>query len=139
MKIKDVMTQRPEYLDADATIREVAERMRQNNSGFEPLVQDDKIIGTLTDRDITIQAVAQGKDLDEKASSIATTEVLYTFEDADVKDALKNMQEQKVQRFVVLDNESDKNLVGVVTLGDIANQCQDDDLTREIANCSKHY
>lgn len=139
MQVKEVMTRRPQYLGADATIREVAETMRKNDTGFEPLVQGDKIIGTVTDRDITVRAVAEGKGPDEKASSIATEKVLYTFEDVDVKEALKNMQDQKVQRLVVLNNPDSKDLVGVVTVGDIADKCQDDDMARQIVNSSKHY
>lgn len=139
MQVKDVMTKRPQYLNADATIREVAESMRANDTGFEPLVQGDKIVCTVTDRDIAIRAVAEGRGPDEKASSIATEKVLYTFEDADVKEALKNMQEQKVQRLIVLNNPDAKDLVGVVSVGDIADKCQDDDLARQIVNSSKHY
>lgn len=139
MQVKDVMTKRPEYLNTDASIREVAERMRQTNSGFEPLVQGDKIACTLTDRDITIRAVAEGKGPDDKASSIATNEVLYTYEDNDVKDVLKNMQEQKVQRLVVLNNANDKDLTGIVSIGDIADRCDDDEMARQIASCSRHY
>lgn len=139
MQVKEVMTTRPEYLDQNATIREVAERMRQNDTGFEPLVDGDKIVGTVTDRDITIRAVAEGRGPDEKATTIATEQVLYTFEEADVKEALKNMQEQKVQRLIVLNNPDKKDLVGVVTVGDIADKCQDDEMAQQIVNSSKHY
>lgn len=139
MQVRDVMTTRPEYLNVDASIREVAERMRQTSSGFEPLVQGDKIACTITDRDIAVRAVAEGKGPDDKASSIATNEVLYTYEENDVKDVLKNMQEQKVQRLVVLNNANDKDLTGVVSIGDIANRCDDDETARQIANCSKQY
>lgn len=139
MQVKEVMTKRPRYLDANTTIREVAELMRKNNTGFEPLVQRDKIIGTVTDRDITIRAVAEGRGPDEKASVIATEKVLYTFEDVDVRDALKDMQQQNVQRLIVLNNPDKKDLVGIVTVGDIADNCQDDEMARQIVNSSKHY
>lgn len=141
MQVREVMTQRSQasYLNMDASIREVAERMKQNDSGFEPLVQGDKIAGTVTDRDITIRAVAEGKNPDDKVSSIATTNVLYTFEDKDVKEVLKNMQEQQVQRLVVLNNASDKEFSGIVSVGDIANRCEDDEEAREIVSCCKHY
>lgn len=139
MQVREVMTKRPDYLSTDATIREVAERMRKANSGFEPLVKDDKIACTITDRDIAVRAFAEGKSPDDKASSIATNEVLYAFEDQDVKDVLKNMQEQRVQRLVVLNNPDDKGFTGVVTIGDIADHCDDAETAKEIANCSKHY
>lgn len=139
MQVKEVMTKRPQYLDADATIREAAELMRKNNNGFEPLVRGDKIVGTITDRDIAIRAVADGKNPDDKVSTIATEKVLYTFEDDDVKDVVKNMQEQNVQRLVVLNNPNDKDFIGVVTVGDIADHCDDDELAKQLVNCSKHY
>lgn len=139
MQVRDVMTKRPQYLDADATIREAAELMRKHNNGFEPLVRGDKIVGTVTDRDIAIRAVADGKNPDDKVSSIATQEVLYTFEEDDVKDVLKNMQEQNVQRLVVLNNPQDKEFTGVVTVGDIADHCEDEDVARQLVDCTKHY
>ncbi|MFQ3788933.1 CBS domain-containing protein [Halomonas sp. A29] len=139
MQVREVMTKRPDYCPADATIRQVAERMRKDNSGFEPLVQNDRIVGTVTDRDLTVRALAEGKSPDDKASSVASTDVLYTFEDQDVKDVLRNMQQQRVQRLVVLNNQNEKSLVGVVTLSDIAGRCEDDEMAREITNCSKHY
>ncbi|MEA3251240.1 MAG: CBS domain-containing protein [Pseudomonadota bacterium] len=139
MQVRDVMTQRTDYLNADATIREVALRMRDTNSGFEPLVDGDKIVATLTDRDVAARGVGGDKEPDHKASSIATHEVLYTYEDSDVIDVLKNMQEQHVQRLVVLNNANDKRFSGVVTVGDIANHCDDDETARQIVNCSKSY
>ncbi|GHB08055.1 CBS domain-containing protein [Modicisalibacter luteus] len=139
MQVRDVMTTRPDYLSIDATIREVAERMSHDSSGFEPLVQGDKISCTITDRDIAVRAVAEGKSPDDKASSIATQDVLYAYEDEDVVDVLKNMQEQRVQRLIVLNNANDKDLSGVVTVGDIADRYDDDAMAREIVNCSKHY
>lgn len=139
MQVRDVMTRRPHYLSADATIREAAELMRKNNSGFEPLARGDRIIGTLTDRDITIRAVAEGKSAEDKATSIATDRVLYTYEEDDVVDVLNNMQEQKVQRLVVLNNVNDKRFTGVVTVGDIADRCDDEAILHELVECTRHY
>lgn len=139
MQVREVMTKRPDYLSTDATIREVAERMRRDDSGFEPLVENDRIACAITDRDIAIRGLAEGKSPDDKASSIATSNVLYTFEDQDVRDVLRNMREQKVQRLVVLNSPDDKSFTGVVTIGDIADRCEDAEMAKEIANCSKHY
>lgn len=139
MQVKDIVKKRPQYLDADATIREAAELMRKNNNGFEPLVRGEKIIGTVTDRDIAIRAVAEGVNPDDKISSIATPSVLYAFEEDDVIDVLKNMQDQNVQRLIVLNNPNDKDFIGVVSVSDIADRCDDDELAREVVNCCKHY
>ena len=139
MKVRDVMTKRPKYLDSDATIREVANTMRQNGTGFEPLGDGSSVTGVVTDRDIATRAVAEGKSPDDKASSIATGKALYTFADNSVDDVIENMAKQQVQRLLVLDNAEAKNLVGVVTLGDIASKCDDDSLAKKVVTAARHY
>lgn len=140
MQVKQAMTTRPHYLSVDVTIREVAEAMRSNDTGFEPLTKGNKVVGTVTDRDIAIRAVAEGKGPDDKASSIATENVLYTFQDTDVKDALQNMQDQNVQRLIVLNNPEDKDLVGVITVGDVADKCHGEQgIAEMLVTASRHY
>jgi len=139
MQAKDVMTTRPEYLDADVSIRDVADKMREIDSGFEPLVKNDKVVGVVTDRDIVVRGVAEGMDPGGKAMDIASDQPLYTFEDEDLTAVLKNMQTQQVQRLLVLNNATDKDLVGIITIGDIADHCQDDDLAKELVACARHY
>ena len=140
MEVREVMTTRPEYLSDDTTIREVAQAMQSHQTGFEPLVKDNKIVGTVTDRDIAVRAVAEGKAPDDKASSIATENVLYTFQDVKVKDALQNMHEQNVQRLIVLNNSQDKDFVGVVTVGDVADKCQGEkEIAEMLVTASRHY
>lgn len=139
MQAKDVMTTRPEYLDADVSIRDVADKMRDIDSGFEPLVRNDKVVGVVTDRDIVVRGVAEGMDPAGKAMDIASDKPLYTFEDEDLTAVLKNMQTQQVQRLLVLNNATDKDLVGIITIGDIADHCQDDNLAKELVACARHY
>lgn len=140
MEVREVMTTRPQYLSDDVTIREVAQAMRENQTGFEPLANGNKVVGTLTDRDIAVRGVAEGKGPDDKASSIATENVLYTFQDTDVKDALQNMQEKNVQRLIVLNNPQDKDLVGVVTVGDVADKCHGEkEIAEMLVTASRHY
>lgn len=139
MQVKEVMTKHPKYLDSEVTIREVANAMRDNNSGFEPLSDGSKVTGVVTDRDITVRAVAEGKSPDDKASSIATDKVLYTFEDESIENVIQNMSEQEVQRLLVLNNADDKDLVGVVTLGDIADNCNDEALAKKVVAAARHY
>lgn len=141
MQVKQLMSARPEYLDANATIREAALRMADEDRGFTPVADGEKLVGVLTDRDIALRAFANGKTGDDSVSSIMSGKVLYCYEDDDVKSVLKNMQDQGVQRLIVLDNESDKDFVGVVTLSDIADKCDagDSELARELINCCRHY
>jgi len=140
MQIREVMSTRPKILSADATIRDAAIQMRDCESGIMPIARNEKLIGMLTDRDITIRAVADGKNLDDKVTDILAEEVLYCFEDDDVNAVLKNMHEQQVQRLIVLNNRESKDLVGIVSVADIADRCKDDDTAaKAIARCCSHY
>lgn len=139
MHVKEVMTKRPQYLDADVSIREVAQAMIERNTGFEPLVRDNKVAGVVTDRDLALRAYAEGRNPDDKASTIATDQVLYTYEDDDVEDVIRNMAEQHVQRLLVLNNPEDKDLTGIVTVGDIADHCQDGAMASKLVDCARHY
>lgn len=139
MQIREVMTKRPQYLAADVTIREVAQTMRDNNTGFEPLVDHDKVVGVVTDRDIALRAFAENRSPDDKANTVATEKVLYAYENDDVEDVIQNMVDMQVQRLLVLNNQDNKDLVGVVTLGDMADHCKDDTMARKLVNCARHY
>ncbi|MGM0482189.1 MAG: CBS domain-containing protein [Pseudomonadota bacterium] len=139
MQVKNVMTTQPQYLKDNVTIREAAITMRNNETGFEPLTNGDKVTGVITDRDIAVRAVAEDKNLDDSASSIATERVLYTYQDEDIESVVQNMVEQKVQRLLVLNNRDNKDLVGVVTLGDIANHCENSELAKKIVNAARTY
>lgn len=139
MQVADIMTRHPEYLDAQASIREAAARMKETRRGFTPLAEKDKLVGIVTDRDIAIRAAAEGKSPDEPVSSIASGKVLYCYESDDIRDVLQNMQDREVQRLVVLNNENNKDLTGVVTLSDIASRCDSDDMARRVVNACRHY
>lgn len=139
MQVRDVMTKRPHYLDADATIREVAQTMNEKNTGFEPLVTDDRVVGVVTDRDLALRGYAGNHSLDDKASTVASDKVLYTYEDEDVDNVIQNMIDQQVQRLLVLNSPDKKDLSGIVTLGDIADHCEDDNLARKLVSCARHY
>lgn len=140
MQVKQVMSKAPDTLSSEATVREAARRMKQLDVGFLPIARDDRLIGVVTDRDLTIRVLADGKSPDDKISDVETQEVLYCTEDDDVKDVLRNMREQEIQRLIVLDNMQDKDLVGVVSLADIADHCdQEPGLSDEVARACRHY
>ncbi|UTF61727.1 CBS domain-containing protein [Gilvimarinus sp. DA14] len=139
MKVRDMMTERPEYLEQEATIREAAERMRDTGRGFTPIAHNEKIVGIVTDRDIAIRAVAEGKSPDEQVGKIASGKVLYCYEDDSPAEVLQSMQDQQVQRLVVLNNPSNKDFVGVISLSDIAAHSQSADLSKRVTNASRLY
>lgn len=139
MQISDVMSTNPIAFKDSSSIREAARCMRDNDHGILPVYRDDKLLGMVTDRDLTVRALAEGKSGDEPLSSIITDEVLYCFAEDDIFQVLKNMNENQIQRLVVLDNPSDKNLVGLVSLSDIADHCEDEESIRAVAECCRHY
>lgn len=123
MQLHELMTQNVQGIDSNATLREAAEQMASLDIGALPVVEGDQAVGMITDRDITVRAVAQG--LDPKATNVRgsmTAELEYAPSDASIEDALRIMQARQVRRLVVTDNEG--HLQGIVSLGDLANHCQ---------------
>jgi len=118
--LKDVMTPNPECIPPDATLQEAARRMRDLDVGPLPVCGDnDRLAGMITDRDITIRAVAEGKDPRTTTVREAMTEnIVFGFEDQEVDDAARVMEQRQIRRLVVLNH--DKRLVGIVSLGDLA-------------------
>jgi len=93
--------------------------MKQVDTGFIPVQQDDKLVGTLTDRDIVIRSISQGKDpKTTKVSEAMNNEVVYCFDDQDVEQVTRTLGDKQIRRLPVLNR--DKRLVGVLSLGDIA-------------------
>lgn len=120
MKVSDVMTRTVQTTSPDASLQEAARIMAEIDAGVVPVGEGDRLVGMLTDRDIAIRAVAQGKGPDTKVREAMTAEVKYCFEDDDVAQVARNMADIKVQRLPVVSR--DKRLVGIVSLGDIAIQ-----------------
>jgi len=119
MRIRDVMTPRVEVIHPEATIEEAARKMKSLDVGPIPVCDGDRLVGMLTDRDITVRATAEGKDPKQtRVREVMTEDVLYCFEDDDVRTAADSMAQAQVRRLVVLNRE--KRLVGIVALGDLA-------------------
>jgi CBS domain-containing protein len=120
MKIRDIMTKGVECVRPDDTLQEAARRMKELDVGPMPVCGDeDKIVGMLTDRDIAIRAAAEGKDpKTTMVQDAMSQDVIWCFEDQDLEEAARLMQERKVRRVLVMDR--DKHLAGIVSLGDLA-------------------
>ncbi len=119
MKIDQIMSKAVECVSPTLSIGKAAEKMRDLDVGFLPVCDNDKLVGAVTDRDITIRSVAQGRDPRlGLVSEIMTQEIFYCYEDEDVERVAKVMQEKEVRRMVILNRQ--KRLVGVVSIGDIA-------------------
>ena len=132
MKVKDVMTRQPRYIDYQSNLSEAARLMREQDFGFLPVGKDDRLIGMITDRDLTVRGAAEGFDpRSTPVSKIMTVKVLYVFENDELDYALKNMQDQQVRRLIVLNDKDHKRFTGVLSLGDCARQCGNDELCGE--------
>jgi CBS domain-containing protein len=100
------------------SIRDAARLMAEIDAGSLPVGENDRLVGMITDRDIAVRAVAEGKSPDTKVGDVMSHEVLYCFEDQDVEDVSQNMGDVKVRRMPLLNR--DKRLVGIISLGDLA-------------------
>lgn len=141
MQVKEIMTEKPEFIDANCSIREAAQRMLEEGSGFAPIAEGERLIGVVTDRDIATRAMVNGRTPEDKITTVMTAQVLFCYENEKIQDILRNMNEQHVQRLVVLNNEESKDFVGVVSLSDIAERCgaKDFDTMRGIMDWFREY
>lgn len=127
MQIREIMSKDVELVSPDTTLQEAARKMRDADTGFLPVGENDKLVGTVTDRDITVRCVAEGANPAEaKVADAMTDNLVYVFEDQDTAEAAQVMAEKAVRRLPVLSRE--KRLVGVVSLGDVASKSDDDDV-----------
>src|SRR6266446_6041572 len=119
MQLKEVMTPGVDVISPEATIREAAEKMRHLDIGPLPVCDGDRLVGMLTDRDITVRAVAEGRNpVSTRVREVMTPDVVYGFDDQDVQDAARLMEQYQIRRLPVLNRN--KQLVGMVALGDLA-------------------
>jgi CBS domain-containing protein len=127
MQVSEVMTRGTECTRPDATLREAAERMKALDVGSLPVCDNDRLVGMLTDRDITVRSVAAGHDPGaDRVRDVMTPEIFYCFEDQDVSEVADLMREKQVRRLPVLNR--DKRMVGIVALGDLAVDTGDEQL-----------
>jgi CBS domain-containing protein len=122
MKIKEVMTHDVSFVTPETPLAEVARRMRDEDIGALPVVENDRMIGMVTDRDIVVRCVAAGNANDATARTAMSPKVLYCYDDQSVNEILMNMGEQQVRRMPVVNR--DKRLVGVVSIGDLSQSAQ---------------
>lgn len=119
MQVKELMTRNPEKIRASDPVKKAAEMMKHLNVGAVPVVDGDKAVGILTDRDIAVRVVAEGKDTSAtKAGDIMSSEVISCSEIVDAIEAAKTMIQKQVRRLVVNDDQG--RIVGIVSLGDLA-------------------
>ncbi|SEO40122.1 CBS domain-containing protein [Nitrosovibrio sp. Nv6] len=117
-KISEVMSSEVQTISPLATIEEAAQEMRDGDFGLLPVGEDEQLLGVITDRDIAIRAVAEGKDPSTPVGDVMSEGVIWVDENDSVEDAAQIMSDHQIRRLPVVD--ADQRLVGIVSLGDFA-------------------
>ncbi|MEO5373591.1 MAG: CBS domain-containing protein [Alphaproteobacteria bacterium] len=119
MQVREFMTKDIQLVDPETLLKDAALKMREADTGFLPVGENDRLIGTITDRDIAIRAIADGKDpCKAKVRDAMTDELYYCYEDQPAEEAAAIMSEHQIRRLPILNRQ--KRLVGVVSLGDLS-------------------
>jgi CBS domain-containing protein len=123
-QVRDVMTADVTTVQPEARLREVARIMRDEDIGSVPVVQDEQLLGMITDRDMVIRALAEadGDVMQRTAREIMTADVQCCRDDQNVGDVLKEMGDQQIRRLPVINQE--RKLVGIVSLGDLSHEAK---------------
>lgn len=122
MKVKEIMSKDIASLRSDESIERAAQLMKQYSCGSIPVCTQDKVIGIVTDRDIAVRCVAEGKDVSQqKVSDVMTNDVVFGSPEMEVSDAARLMSDRQIRRLPIVENSS---LIGVVSLGDISQEAK---------------
>ena len=131
MRLRDVMTARIEDIPADATLMQAAEKMKLLDIGALPVRENDRLVGMITDRDIAVRAVAEGRDPQKMPVREAMSrDICFCYEDESVESAAKLMEEKQIRRLAVFDRS--QRPIGMVSLGDLAVRNHDDRLSGKV-------
>ena len=120
MKVSEVMTSDVQTVSADQTAREAASFMLRAEAGSIPVCEGDKVIGIITDRDIAVRGVAEGRGPETPVRELMSDGIICAREDDDVNEVAERMSREQVRRLPVLD--ADDRLCGIVSLGDLARE-----------------
>jgi len=127
-RCREIMTRNVRTASREMSLTEVARLMREGDMGALPVVENGKLVGIVTDRDIVVRAIAEGKNFETKIGDVMTTEVFSANENDFVFEAIRLMGDKQIRRIPVI-NETDE-LAGIIAMADIALEMEDE---REIA------
>jgi CBS domain-containing protein len=134
--ITDAMTSKPCAIDADKSVAYAAKMMRDEDVGFAPIVEGDKLVGALTDRDIAVKIVAEGKDPEQTSvREVASTDLVTVRPQQQLDEALRLMARHQVRRLPVV--EDDNKLVGILAQADVAQEASPEDTGRVVEQISQ--
>ena len=124
MKVSEVMTTEVETISADQTAREAASFMLRADAGSIPVCDGDRVIGMITDRDIAVRGVAEGRGPDTPVRELMSDGIICAREGEDVETVARKMSDEQVRRLPVVDDQ--EKLIGIVSLGDLARETRGD-------------
>ncbi|HLQ35344.1 MAG TPA: CBS domain-containing protein [Chloroflexota bacterium] len=125
------MSSHVEVIRPETTLEDAAKKMKDVDAGSMPVCDGDRLVGMVTDRDITVRATAQGVDPKSMTvKEVMSPDVVYGFEEQDVADAARIMEDKQIRRLLVLNRQ--KRLVGIVSLGDLATRASSAAITEEV-------
>lgn len=123
MQLRDIMSLHVETIDPEATVLEAAQKMDRYDIGALPVCADGKVLGFITDRDVTVKVIAKGLDPQQVHSAdVMSSPAIYAYEEMDVEQAVLLMETNQIRRLVVLNR--DKKVVGIVALADLATRAE---------------
>jgi CBS domain-containing protein len=135
-QIRELMTANPRAIEADKPVAEAAQMMRDEDVGLAPIVEGDRLVGTLTDRDIAIRVVAEGRDPESTTvREVASTELVTIDPEQSLDEALRLMAQHQVRRLPVV--EEDGRLVGVLAQADVARHGDDSETGQVVERISQ--
>jgi CBS domain-containing protein len=138
MKVKEAMHNGAEWAAPQTPIPEIARRMRDLDIGAIPVGEDDRLIGMVTDRDIACRGVANGADLNTlTARDVMSKGIFYCRDSEELEDAMRIMEQKQVRRLPVINDQ--KRMVGILSLGDIADATPHELSGEVVAAVSAHH
>lgn len=127
MKVKEVMNRDVATISSDANLVQAATLMRTRNIGFLPVVEDDRVVGVITDRDIVIRSIYEDQSpVSTKVHEVMTSTSIWCYDEDVLTDAAQLLSNHHIRRLLVFDRN--KNLVGLISLDDLAVKMSSDRL-----------
>jgi CBS domain-containing protein len=138
MKVKNAMHKGAEWIAPDTPVAQIAKKMKELDVGSLPVGENDRLIGMVTDRDITCRAVANGHDVGKlTARDVMTKGIFYCRDNEELDDALRIMESRKIRRLPVIDEK--KRMVGMLSLGDVSHAASHELAGELCAAVSEHH
>lgn len=138
MKVKEAMHPGVEWVSPETSVTKLAQLMRDHDIGAIPIGENDHLVGMVTDRDIVLRGIADGKDTSKlKARDVMSKGIICCRAEEDMDDAARTMELRQVRRLPVID--PNKRMIGILSLGDVANSCPQEQSGEVLQSVTAHH